>query len=560
MAQTKHEAPSFNLWSEPWIVLEEQDGALTRHGIRDVLLHAHEYVAIYDSSPLVVVGIHRLLTAVAQDALNPQETADLEDLWRLGCFPPKKIEQFGKQYANRFDLFSPDKPFLQSADLPLFPEGKEERKATTSAIRLFYETPSGTFVTHYHHTTEDEQVYAPATVAAGLVVIPPFASSGGRSPGGQGFLPSINGVPPVYVLPSGKTLFESLASSLIAATLLSQYPANDVPWWKRSIPTEISESKKATKGMATKEHKQLAEVGYLQGLTFPARKVRLHPEPLNTVCSRSGQFSEWSVRTMTFKMGESVLEEAAWIDPFVAYKLPPSQDTKGKRKAGSGSKTKAKNKQTPIRPTRLKVPWREFSGLFLLRRDDARQTRRPLFLDQLAKLERSQNVATYPFRCVALQTDGKMKFFEWFDFGFDVPPKLLQDSDGARWTEGALAFATECAATIRYVFSASFGHKTKNAERFARLRERMETDYWSIMAGRFRQFVLDLGDTDGQQQTLAGWYDIAVREAQIAFERAADEIGDDGHALRHIVQGKAACANELGRLRKKFTQEGVHDE
>jgi hypothetical protein len=73
---------------------------------------------------------------------------------------------------------------------------------------------------------------------------------------------------------------------------------------------------------------------------------------------------------MVFKMGESILEEVEWIDPFVAYKLPPSQDTKSKRKAGSTSKAKAKNKQAPIRPLRGKIPWREFSGLFLLRRDE----------------------------------------------------------------------------------------------------------------------------------------------------------------------------------------------
>jgi hypothetical protein len=35
-----------------------------------------------------------------------------------------------------------------------------------------------------------------------------------------------------------------------------------------------------------------------------------------------------------------------------------------------------------------------------------------------------------------------------------------------------------------------------NAERFARLRERMEADYWSLLASRFRQFVLDSGVRD----------------------------------------------------------------
>lgn len=560
MTQMKTEEPTFNLWTEPWIMLEGRDGTLTRHSIWDTLIHAHEYVAIYDSSPLVVVGVHRLLTSIVQAALDPQENADLEDVWQVGHFSSEKIEQFGKQHADRFDLFSPDKPFLQSADLPLFPETKEDRKAVTSIARLFYETPSGTLVTHYRHASEDEQIYEPATVAAGLMVVPPFVSSGGRASGGQGFLPSINGVPPIYVLPGGKTLFESLASSLIAATLLSQYPSKDLAWWDRPVPVKVAESKKKKAGMATKDHQQLAQVGYLQGLTFPARKIRLYPELMNAACSRSGQFSEWGVRAMTFKMGESLLEEAPiWNDPFVAYKLPKPPVTSGKRKSATAKTKKAKDKETPVRPLRGKVPWREFSGLFLLRRDETRQTRRPLFLDQLARLERSQHVVTYPFRCVALQTDGKMKFFEWFDFGFDVPPTLLQDLDGARWTEDALGFATECATTLKYVFATAFGQQTKNAERFARQRERMEAAYWSVLAGRFRRFVHDLGDREKQQPTLDAWYDAVVREAQTAFDQAAEETGDDGHALRQIVEGKTRCARALGALKQKFQQGGRNE-
>ena len=123
-----HDAPSFNLWTEDWLTLEMSDGRLKRHSIHDALVYAHERRAIHDPSPLVVVGIHRLLTAILQDALNPQANAELDDLWRAGRFPEDRIEAFGNKYADRFDLFSPDKPFLQSADLPMFPETKEEAK------------------------------------------------------------------------------------------------------------------------------------------------------------------------------------------------------------------------------------------------------------------------------------------------------------------------------------------------------------------------------------------------------------------------------------------------
>lgn len=539
MTQPNEPIPSFNLWAEPWIVLETPDGALEMHSIRDTLLNAHEYMAIYDPSPLVVVGIHRLLVAILQDTLNPQENRDLEDLWTHGKFPADKIQTFGKQYADRFDLFSQDKPFLQSADVPLFPETKEQQKALKSVAQLFPEIPTGSLLTHYRHEMEAEQVFSPATAAAGLVTMPPFVSSGGA-----GLMPSINGVPPIYVLPGGRTLFEMLVASLISAEMLEDVYSSldrDV-WWKRA-KCVVNESKKG----GTREHRQLSTASYLHGLTFPARKIRLHPERLNAVCSRSGQFSEWCVRSMTFRMGESIAAGVVWRDPFVAYRLPESKPS-GKRKTAKSKKTIEKEK--PIRPQRGRVAWREFTGLFL-QREQERKTKRPLFLDQFSWLSVGKRMVSYPFRCVGWQTDGKMKFYEWFDFGFDVPPSLLQDPDGAQWTEQALAFADSCASTITAIFASEFGKKTQNAERFKRLKERMEQDYWSVLAGKFRQFVLDLGDAAKRPQTLDGWFDTVVREAQAAFDRAADATGDNGSTLRLIVEGKAKCHNALTNLRNK---------
>ena len=345
MTTTNEPVPSFNLWTEPWITLQQRDGTLVQRSIQQALHDAPHYVAIHDPSPLVVVGIHRLLVAVLQAALNPQENADLNDLWEAGEFPPQKLDAFAARYADRFDIFSPDKPFLQSADLPLFPTSKQELKDRTSAARLFPDTPSGTEVTHYRHAVEDDCVLCPADAAKGLIMIPPFASSGARGLRGYYLIPSINGVPPIYVLPGGQSLFESLAASLIRPTYYPTVPRDDgdLPWWERNTPTTVVSSEK---GKAS----QITAVGYLHGLTFPERKLRLHPEALSCSCSRCGLSSEWCVNTIAVGMGESRPEDAPWWqDPFVAYRLPaPPKQT---RKAKSTS-SKKKDLPTPIRPNR----------------------------------------------------------------------------------------------------------------------------------------------------------------------------------------------------------------
>ncbi|MBA4376537.1 MAG: type I-E CRISPR-associated protein Cse1/CasA [Anaerolinea sp.] len=549
MTQMIEPIPSFNLWNEAWITLEGRDGDLSQHSIRETLLHAHEFLAIYDPSPLVIVGMHRLLTAILQDALNPQENSDLEALWERGSFPFESIDRFEKQYADRFDLFSLDKPFYQSADLPLAPQTNKDKNDGTTIARLFPELPSGGLLTHYRHNLEDEHVFSPAMAAAGLVAMPPFVSSGGA-----GLIPSINGVPPIYVLPGGKTLFEALAASLISAQMLTDHYATrkgDLAWWKRPAPLIVEKSHKKKKNMSIEESRQLSEVGYLHGLTFPARKIRLHPERVNAVCTRSGQRCGWGVKTMAFQMGESKLEDTVWSDPFAAYKLPPKPKSKVFKQKSQKPADENKAKK-PIRPTRGRAAWREFIGLFLQSADQENQTQRPLILDQLAQLKVGKRYEVYPFRCFALQTDGKMKFFEWMDFGFDIPPALLNDPGGALWTYQALNLAKDCATTITGLFSQHFGGVGKNRERFKRLRARIEEDYWASLAGEFRQFVLKLGDRDAQQQAFRDWLDTTTSIAQKVFDIAADSTGDDGSTLRAIVEGKADCKYELTRLKLKY--------
>ncbi len=546
MMQTDTIIPSYNLWIEPWITLEDRNGVLTNHGIAETLLVAHQYLAVYDPSPLVVVGIHRLLTAILQDALNPQENAELEELWERGSFPKEAIISFGDRYADRFDLFSPDKPFYQSSDLPVIPQTKSEM---ASVAKLFQDFPSGSFLTHYRHITEDEHVFSCATAASGLLAISPFASVGGK-----GNMPSINGVPPIYVLPAGKTLFDSLLASLISVQTLGDIYATqgeDLAWWERPTPVIIEMSKKKKAGMSIADSKQLSEAGYLHGLTFPARKVRLHPIQVDAACTRSGQACTWGVSTMAFQMGESLLEDApVWTDPFVAYRLPPRDTGKG-RTAKQGKKS---DRKKPIRPMRGRAAWREFGGLFLQGSTAEKQTQRPLFLDQLSKLSISRQFEVYPFRCIALQTDGKMKFFEWTDFGFDVPPSLLADPQGAFWIERAIQFADVCAEAIQYIFSKHFSPEMKKRERYKRIKTRMSEDFWSSSAGQFRQFVLEMGDRNSQTQSIQNWFDTMTHLAQAVFNVASDSIGDDGPSLAKIVQARSGCAGILSKLRSKYKE------
>lgn len=535
-------APPYNLWTEPWISLEQAGGSLKNLGIHDILLRAHEYIAIYDPSPLVVVGIHRLLVAILQDALQIHERADLVDLWEDILSDPscpryvQAIERFGMSFAHRFDLFSATEPFMQSVDLP---ERLSKKDKGEPVARLFVETPSGTETTHYRHITEDEHVFSPATIAKALVTIPAFVTSGG-----PGLMPSINGAPPIYIMIGGRTLLESLLASLIPE---DQWPHRSAPnraWWKREPIVE--ESKRFTKdkekeGKITRSSsKQLTQVNYLHGLTFPARKIRVYPERVSQFCTRSGEYTEWGVRHMLFKMGESLLEvdeTELWRDPFLAY-----------QQSKDGIRPK------PIQPQKGKALWREFEGLFLQNKEG--ETLRPLILEVFTSLDVGMMQSIVPVRCVSFLTVKNMSYLEWADFGFDIPPTVLKDVGAATTIKKALNFTEECAACARKVFHNRFCKtKSKKSERNKTLKERLQQEYWMSLEQPFREFISRLGDRSTRTQELLSWGDKVVANAKEAFDHAIQSVNGDGQVLRKQVESRDECSHELNKKRKKIQKE-----
>lgn len=112
---------SFNLLEEPWIPVVDSAGRYLRIGIRDALLRALEWRRIEHPSPLAEVALHRVLLAVLHRALgheHPTEADEAADLWAREQFPREPIEGYLDRLRHRFDLYHPEAPFYQIADLP----------------------------------------------------------------------------------------------------------------------------------------------------------------------------------------------------------------------------------------------------------------------------------------------------------------------------------------------------------------------------------------------------------------------------------------------------------
>jgi CRISPR system Cascade subunit CasA len=516
--------PSFNLWTEPWITLEKTGGGMEYQGIEQTLKNAHKYRTVYESSPLVVVGIQRLLIAIMQFVVDPQENEDLRILWNKEQFSENLINDFAEKYAQRFDLFSPDAPFMQSADLPIQP-GKKDK--VSSVARLTFDVPSGTYVSHYRHGDEKDVLFCPACVAKHLVTFPAFAISGG-----QGIKPSINGVPPVYILPGGKNLYQSLVASLVTPFYQPEVRSRtvDFPWWLHGVNIGNSD--------------EIYDIGYCQSLTFPARRIRVYPSSLNTKCTRCGAKTEVAVGTVVYEMGETRPEKAeAWFDPFVAYSEPV------------GNRTEL----TPIRPNYRRrgwAIWREFASLFLLDRpsDDqqADNTKRPKVIDQLVELEIPDH-HPLSYRCVGLMTDNKAKVFQWMDAGFEIPPEVLKNPEAGFEIRRGVGFATGCNSDAEQIFRNNF--RRAKSKRHEVVKRRMEETFWEQLAEPFRQHVLNMRNPGNYEIVNKQWAELVVKRTLTLFNQASRLLGDDAEHLAQQTKAEKELYKKLEFKRKEFLYE-----
>lgn len=539
---------SFNLWHEPWIRVLVVNGERRTLSLEAVLLQAHELKAFYDPSPLTVASVHRLLAAILQAIYAPRYLPHIANLLHARAFDPAKIRSFGEQFAERFDLFHPTAPFLQTGDVPLDawrkPEkskGKRaagtpgdldqrpaEQPAASAASKiepktiayLLEEVPAGTNRTHFRHVNDEDHRLCPACCARSLITILAFAKSGGA-----GIKPSINGVPPVYLLPVGDTLFYSLALSLIG----EEY---------RPAIADVARQAAIWNGATTiPRGGELPAVGYLESLTFPARRVRLFPIVDPGLCTRCGQESAVRVKEMLYEMGWSRRKDAPlWKDPFVAYR----RSAKGKNEA-----------PTPLRPSQGKALWRDYNVLFL-----SNEELQPALVRQMTGLIEDGVVEAHQqlrFRCIGMKTDGKAKVFEWLDDALDVPAALLRDEYGAAAVRKALAQAEEVAYKIRVIFTRHM-QPTRGGkqEHFLGLRGRMEDAYWTALAQPFRDLINTAVTVEAVDQAQVRWTRTILRQAHGAFDAALEQLGDRADMLRRRVEAHAHCRNVLFKYRRDW--------
>ncbi len=298
------ETDRYNLLEENWIPVLYNNGTVDRVGIKKALSEAGKIRQIAASNPMDRVAIIRFLLAVLQWCKgNPPADANTIS---GDSFP---ADWFKKLDENKdcFNMLGNGKRFYQ----------QKTSKKEWAITSLLQEIPSGNNFWHLRHSTDRKDGLCFACCAMGLLRLPIFSVTS---------LPDlktgINGTPPIYVIPWGRSLLNTLQ-------------ANWAPCGQLGVPAWVQADIRPTMD---------ENVPPLTGLTILSRRVWLHdPIEQSGVCISCG-VRETSLILSCEYQSSGELRNDHWNDPHVIY----SNDTP--RKASRASDLSAAKKFRMDRP------------------------------------------------------------------------------------------------------------------------------------------------------------------------------------------------------------------
>ena len=171
-----------NVAFDPWIPVVTASGHRTLASLYTVLAEGEQFADLA-VRPHERVSLMRLLLCVAHAALNgPKDYDDWRDV-------PKKlpgaVQKYLTVWKDSFELFHPEKPWLQVAELKGVEKGAEDLGKTSPVALLDFELATGNNSTLFDHGGQmNSRQIEPERIALNLLTFQNF-SSGGGSPVAQ---------------------------------------------------------------------------------------------------------------------------------------------------------------------------------------------------------------------------------------------------------------------------------------------------------------------------------------------------------------------------------------
>jgi CRISPR system Cascade subunit CasA len=493
--------PTFDLLTEPWIRCELLDGTTADFGIRDLFARAHELRTIADPSPLATIGIYRLLLAIMDRALAPTTRAEWVAVWEQRRLPEATLRTYLDRWSERFDLFHPERPFLQVAKLEAAMQARTGRQPERMQVwRMIMETSlhsAGT--THLFERMPQDPWVRPRDAARGLLGFLLFAQ-GGRITNE----PESWSAGPLRSGAAVLVLGDNLAKTLKLNTLIRpERDHTDLPPWEKA-----SSATRTTRSF----------LGPCDRFLFQSRLVEFFPEWSN---------GEWVVREVVTGAGERCDDSAP--EPMFAYwvrdpKKPP----------------------VAVRIAPDRSAWRDANALFDAA-TGAEQYRRPRAVQQAASLIEEGVLdpgAQLRLSLLGLASD-QAKILLSRAEEMPAPRRLLTDPDCADALKRGLVLAEGVAHDLEY--KALFvlckralapGERDADKDDIRRLRESLGAMslYWAALGGSFAKWIAEIDrNTEAALET---WKQEIHRAAHASFATATQRLGVNARSLAAAAQAE----------------------
>ncbi len=506
----------FNLVTEAWIPCLKPDWIVVEAGLRDVLLSAHEFREMQDTSPLVTASLHRLLIALVASMYSPKTLDDWLALWEKKQFYAETVNTYFADRMDRFDLFHPDYPFYQVAKF------KVNKPSPISQLAM--EEVSGNNPVLFDHRRDDAPDPIPPEVAARrLVALQNFAVGFGQSA-----KPEIDGKNVVTkridtgdgplargstLIVYGGNLFETLILNTLPASLREEtLLENGTAVWDRIKPVRPGEPRHPD--------------GYLDQLTWPTRWARLLPDGVSCKTLSSVYLAQGS------RMSGDVM------DPMKRYKRDEKQ----------GWLSQSMRADRAL--WRDSAAWLEFSDT----------NRPPATLRMIRNLVEESDLdtsKTLDLRVFGFGTKpGKAAAIQfWRADAISVPMEFLEDEDLVARLRQCLEWAERGAKTLRSaiwkfgdVYLPDMGKDQKTAKIEDLIQNLAPINrYWPDMELHFRALLFALIDDPDQAET--DWMDQIENTARSALEHTLRKLPIKGRDQQAAVHSRGVLNSLLRRIR-----------
>ena len=495
-------AMTFSLLKEPWIPLVTNDGTHTLGCLWDALTCPGEWRGIATTNPIQVLSLYRLLLAICHRGIGPGDRAALLDDW-----PSQKLEVYLERWAERFDLFHPERPFLQvpglaAAGLKRVPWTRLAPDRSSGAERLLWDRSLDT------HPQAITPAQAAVTMVAHLQFTPCGLVRALCHSGRQGLACGS-----LLVLPTHVGMNRTLQTTL-ALALVPQSSGNhqlDLASWEKSPPT-------------------------IEALRKPEPQVPTGPADRYTWLSRALLLQPGAAITHLFYGTGLVPAESPLPDPMAAMV--------------SGEKG-----TFPLKLREDRAMWRDFHALT----GDKHSTMPKTICTAVDICAAQDEDDSIRLLAGGLLPD-KAKTILWRLEERHVSPKLLAaQGDAVNLAKEALKLAESIGVQLQKalfsLYSAWLQNGGERSPAAADVKNLLKSaqampHYWAELETEFWKLVDDLGQGEDGGRVLATWKDILRRVVLQVWNRSRNALGSDGRAL--AAEGRAGKA--LGRVLKALKE------